>query len=258
MPPSLVEVGNHAATVEDFINDLGIFSPEQITLLEENTRGQSENEIWKTQRMGRITASSMHRVMTKVKSLESDSTSAAVSTESLVNSITGCNNCLQVPALLYGQQMEPEAREAYKNEQKSKHKNLNVSTCGLFVLRKHPFIGASPDALISCNCCGDGLLEIKCPFSIADKSPCDANLPYLKKDSMGSLKLQQNNSYYSQIQAQLGVCGKKWCDFFVYTRHGFYLERVTFNENWWTNLQLAAEFFFIHYVAPELIRKKKC
>ena len=35
----------------------------------------------------------------------------------------------------------------------------------------YPFLGASPDGLVCCSCCGKGLLEIKCPYSIRDRDP---------------------------------------------------------------------------------------
>ena len=40
-------------------------------------------------------------------------------------------------------------------------------------------LAASPDLLIECTCCGEGLLEIKCPYSIANECPTIENLPYL-------------------------------------------------------------------------------
>ena len=33
-----------------------------------------------------------------------------------------------------------------------------------FMRVKHPFLGASPDALIECNCCGQGVVAVKCSF----------------------------------------------------------------------------------------------
>ena len=32
----------------------------------------------------------------------------------------------------------------------------------LFICVEHLFLGASPDALIECNCCGKGVVEMKC------------------------------------------------------------------------------------------------
>ena len=35
----------------------------------------------------------------------------------------------------------------------------------------YPFLGASPDGLVSCDCCGEGLVEIKCPFRYRNMTP---------------------------------------------------------------------------------------
>ena len=50
------------------------------------------------------------------------------------------------------------------------HENFSANECGFFPSLTVPYIGASPDALVSCNCCGNGCLEIKCPFDSTEKS----------------------------------------------------------------------------------------
>ena len=35
----------------------------------------------------------------------------------------------------------------------------------LFIPQVYPYLGASPDDVISCNCCGEGGLEIKFPWT---------------------------------------------------------------------------------------------
>ena len=42
-----------------------------------------------------------------------------------------------------------------------KHEYFEVEESGLFINTQHPFIGASPDGLLTCDCCGDGICEIK-------------------------------------------------------------------------------------------------
>ena len=39
--------------------------------------------------------------------------------------------------------------------------HIQVEECGLFINLNHPFIGASPDGLVTCACCGEGVCEIK-------------------------------------------------------------------------------------------------
>ena len=70
-----------------------------------------------------------------------------------------------------------------------------------------------------------------------------SNLGYLTTKEDEIVQLSRTHPYYSQMQHQMGVTKLLWCDFFAYTRHGYYLERVTFDEERWNKLQAAADFF---------------
>lgn len=72
----------------------------------------------------------------------------------------------------------------------------------------HDWLGATPDSLIGT----DGLLEIKCPYSLRHG---------------GEFKpLSDQPHYMAQIQVQLECTGRQWCDFYQWSPHGFKLERV--------------------------------
>ena len=51
-----------------------------------------------------------------------------------------------------------------------KHKSWHVTVAlmslhvAFFICVEHPFLGTSPDALIECNCYGQGVVEVKCLF----------------------------------------------------------------------------------------------
>ena len=51
--------------------------------------------------------------------------------------------------------------DVYCRYQKEKHVNFTVSDSGLFLSTEHPFLGASPDGLVTCKCCGAGGCETK-------------------------------------------------------------------------------------------------
>ena len=40
---------------------------------------------------------------------------------------------------------------------------------GLFLSQAYTYLGDSPDGVIRCNCCGEGILEIKCPWTSREK-----------------------------------------------------------------------------------------
>lgn len=115
---------------------------------------------------------------------------------------------------------------------------------------------ASPDGLVTCKCCGSGILEIKCPISVAQLSPSESSLPYLKKDDNDKLNLNHNHAYYSQIQHQMGVTGRLWYGV-TYSRHGHYIERILFDPSCWLEFETAAKEFLTNHVGPKLIEMKK-
>ena len=111
------------------------------------------------------------------------------------------------------------------------------------------YIGASPDGLISCSGCGSGVLEIKCPLTLADKDPAVEHPKYITKDGSNYI-LNQNHLYYSQVQLQMHVCEAKFCDVFIYSKKGQILTRIYYNEQYSQELITAATAFFKHKLGP--------
>ena len=71
----------------------------------------------------------------------------------------------------------------------------------------YPFIGASPDGNIQCECCTRiGVLEVKCPYCVRD----GASAPYIQDDG----NLLKTHMYYYQVQTQLFA---DYADFVVAT-----------------------------------------
>ena len=58
-----------------------------------------------------------------------------------------------LPGLKYGRTMEMEAANESFELMKKKQKNLVTSERGLFLDKTNCFIGASPDVLMTCDCC---------------------------------------------------------------------------------------------------------
>lgn len=181
VPKCIPEIVSKVDTGSQLLDILSSFSADEAFALESHTLGQNDNENWKSQRVGRITASVSHSVMTKVNTLQQSDDKTNNKCSSLLNCLCSLKSDKPIPALLYGNQMEDEARQSYTKEAKRlKHQNIQVSTSGLTVIPGKAYIGASPDGLVKCDCCGKGLLEIKCPFSIADSAPNERNLKYLR------------------------------------------------------------------------------
>ena len=54
-----------------------------------------------------------------------------------------------------------KAQDKYVSMTSVAHKNFKVEESGLFISTDYPFIGASLDGLVMCDCCSDGVCEIK-------------------------------------------------------------------------------------------------
>ena len=44
------------------------------------------------------------------------------------------------------------------------HADLSVNGSGFVINSTWPHLGATPDGIVDCACCGKGVVEIKCPF----------------------------------------------------------------------------------------------
>ena len=49
--------------------------------------------------------------------------------------------------------------------------------------------------------------------------------------------------YYAQIQGQMGIGKQPWCDLVLYTKKGIYVERISFDQIYWTE-KLLPKFIF--------------
>ena len=106
-----------------------------------------------------------------------------------------------------GNNLEPSARFAYESEN-----DVQVTEVG-FVIHDD-FVGCSPDGLVSDN----GLIEIKC---LEDK----AYFQYLLSGKI-------DTGYEWQMQMQMLICEKEWCDYAVYNpnfKQSLIIKRVLFD-----------------------------
>lgn len=170
-----------------FKNHLKV-TKEEAKFLAESTKLQSRSLVWHEHRMGRLTASKFEAIYLSYKSLST-------------------------PALRWGLDNEENAKEAYCKIVTDTHEYFVLHSTGLHVNPVYPHLGVSPDRLVSCSCCGEGVLEIKCPYSVRNEDPTKVQRStFCLKPCAGSLKLSQSHYYYYQIQGQMMVCDVRYCD----------------------------------------------
>ena len=124
--------------------------------MEESTRLQAQSLLWYEHRIGRITASRFFEV-------------SRVSLNPPPTSLVRCTmkrNCDYsfVPSIQWGIANKDTARKAFVQVSGEEHNNFSFKPTGLHVSPSYSHLGASPDGLISCSCCGEGLIKITCPY----------------------------------------------------------------------------------------------
>ena len=230
---------------------------EMAEALEKETRLQSKSNLWYKHRAGRVTSSCMKAVC---------HTNVANPAQSLVKSICYPQElAFSSKQTDWGQKHEKVAREQYLKSQRPRHANiLEVTDSGIVINPKWPFIGASPDGIVDCYCCGKGVLEIKCPYSHRHESieAAASNDPNfcLKKDE-DLLYLDHKHAYYYQVQTQMFVCNVEYCDFCVCTfpesvdEFSPYVERIFRDIEFWEDCVEKAKHFFTVCLLPEILGK---
>lgn len=192
----------------------------------EGTVHQSHSDEWKSERWLRITASTCSEAYKAGESVLENSSNASYSCKKFIEKYIWKldGETPQTSWMKYGLDSEPHAIKKYEEQT-----GLPVSPTGLWVNPAFPFIACSPDGLVG----DDGLLEIKSLkiFSehTIDQVVTDNNRELVSKDTLkrqcfvvndNKCTLKQSHSYYYQIQCQLLVTERKFCDFVLYSKNG--------------------------------------
>lgn len=121
---------------------------------------------------------------------------------------------------------ESGARDTYTQQSQESHEGFICRAAGLHINPKYPHLGASPDGVVSCACCGIGLLEIKCPYKYRDYVPVSVTDSKfcLQPDEKGGVHLSPTHEYFIQVQGQLAICDRDYCDFVCWTSQGMHIE----------------------------------
>jgi hypothetical protein len=150
--------------------------------------------------------------------------------------------------------------KTYENKARLLHKDLVVENAGLQIHCEHTFLGASPDSHVKCTCCGEGVVEVKCPHcakdSTLEKIADESKQFCLQKDQSGNLHLADDHAYY-QIQLQMAATKTNYCDFVVWTpdSSNVHIERVKFDPEFFAESVVKAAHFYKVGVLPELLGK---
>ena len=156
----------------------------------------------------------------------------------------------------WGSSHEAHALEVYKLDERDKHDCFTISSSGLVVNANWPHFGASPDAIVTCTCCGKGVVEIKCPYRCVDKTFIEAassnSNSFCLKVVDGQLQLKRD---HAQVQLQIKLCDVKYVECVVWRPGETHIERVTNYDELLTDALDRATQFYINGVLLEVLSK---
>ena len=74
--------------------------------------------------------------------------------------------------------------------------------------------------------------------------------------SDSQIKLKRNSEYYFQIQGQVTVTERMYCDFFIFSFAGNKTVRLDFDENFWLDMLHHFDWFWRNFIAPEFLTEE--
>ena len=138
-------------------------TPEDAVALEKRTVLQGESKEWLNEHSRRITASNFGKVLFRVK----------FPSESMLKGIFLSSNSWNARAIAHGKAKEKVARTIYCRKMQKRIPHFALYDAGFTENPLWPYLGASPDGKVYDPSEPEspfGLLEIKCPYSLKDKT----------------------------------------------------------------------------------------
>ncbi|KAE8742512.1 hypothetical protein FOCC_FOCC011922 [Frankliniella occidentalis] len=208
---------------------------EEVKDIAKKTVQQSFSAEWYKVRLPRLTASKFYEVLHC-----QDPVKKAEAIIQLVRFYSRATN--------HGIKHEKKVIDMYKLE----NPTAKVTRTGFNIMESHPYIGATPDFLID----DDGIGEVKCPYTTRNHPVGPQYQPYLRyaKDKI-TVKLKKNHAYYYQVQGQLMVTGRMYCDFIVYTYKDIKTIRILRKENFMALMLLDLTVYFQKYYKKAVLNK---
>jgi len=144
----------------------------------------------------------------------------------------------------YGTHFEDVAELAFKAYMAKRGEPVEIDHCGLIVLETLPFIGMSPDGLVTCSDGSKALLEIKCPYGAGPKS------------GGGKVYDTVPPQYQAQIQGLMGFYGLSKAFFVVWTQKVVSVREVNFDPDYFNLLRKKVIDWYTTRYVPALLLKQ--
>ena len=190
---------------------------EELKKVERSSHQQHNSEIWKQERLKRLTSSNFGKVMSR----RTTNVSPNLVKNLLYSKFTGNINTIR------GLAQEENTIIEYTN----KNSNVNVTKLGLTICKEQQYLAASTDGLVLEDGKDEGLLEIKNFLQNNKYTIREAikKVPsFCLQETKNEICLKKSHEIHYQIQGQLNIIKKPWCDFVLRRTNPYdiYIERI--------------------------------
>ena len=222
---------------------------EEVEIIEQDTKDQSLNQKWYEERKKRITSSIFGDIISRgINNNTSNLTQRLLYTKFTGNRFTR-----------RGLSEENVTIQEYVNQIKSNGNEVTVTKPGFKVSLDNPFLGASADGLVKFKDGSEGLVEVKNLLqndkSLIKDAARTKKTFCLTMDTSEKVKLKRNHKYFYQVQGQLNIYNKDWCDFVVRRTNPYdiYIERVSRDVALWNSKMVPKlKAFYFSHILPEI------
>ena len=223
------------------------YTPQQRLNVEACTQSQGQSKRWFEERQFRLTASKFGVIVKRRRQHTS-----------LVHQLLYTSVSPSVSALQWGRDHEPDALHKYRQTLSDDMTLISAS----FYVDQCGFLGASPDGIvIDASEKAVCLVEVKCPFNAQEKTveeACSDIKSFCSTICEQQPCLKTSHDYYYQVQGQMAVTGIHACDFVLWTPKDVRIQRIYFDNEFWSNTCLPKlEHFFFYFFLPEIIYPKQ-
>lgn len=160
----------------------------------------------------------------------------------------------------WGTEHESTVVEEFTKMMESHHTNLTVRRGGLVINPQYPWLGASPDGILTCEM---GVLEVKAPSSLQnstlmEKSKEDST--FCLQEVEGKLSLRRDHQYFYQVQTKIHLTQASYCDFAVWGpgeggNGEIPIERILPDTDFFDTMCEKVHTFVQKCIIPELVAK---
>ena len=120
-----------------------------------------------------------------------------------------------------------------------------------------PYLGASPDCIVECDCCGKGCLEIKCLKTYEKGIPDPDREPHSYFLVNSDVDLKTTHKLYTQVQGHMLICNVNYCDAYFWSRQKRLAVRVFRDDEFLDCLKTKLTNEYRLHVLPALMEKIK-